>query len=84
MEKFYHEMLQASKSTGKDVNLLANQGTIESRLQRLIKEQYSADKVQSKGMTTRVLIYSIASKGYLTVDGEKVNGRGSRSSKNGK
>ena len=77
-------MLQASKPTSKGVNLLTNQGTIESRLQSLIKAQYSANKVQTKGMTTRVLIYSIASKGYLTVDGEKVNGRGSRNSKNGR
>ena len=79
-------MIHGSKTTGgRDVSFAhhVNYHSTE-KLQKLLESQYYVHSTQEKGTKTRVLIYSIASKGYLSVDGEKVYGRGSRNSKNSK
>ena len=79
-------MIHGSETAGKDVNNLVHQANYQSteKLQKLLKSPYYAHSTHEKGTKTRVLIYSIASKGYLSVDGAKIYGRGSRNSKNGK
>ena len=79
-------MIKTSKPTGKNMNPMANQETFQNNepLRKLFNKQYSAFGLQENGMRTRVLIYSISSKGYLAVDGANVDGRGSKKSKNGK
>ncbi|XP_065060249.1 fibroblast growth factor 17-like [Rhopilema esculentum] len=83
LEKFYHAMLRTTSTVDSELKHTPSQGTgiNQEQFRRFYKSQYSTLSTQPRGITTRVLIYSVASKGYLTVSARAVSGKGSRFSK---